>query len=520
MHDTTSQSIGNIRLFSLAWSPETLAQTDPDIAILDNSANPRADWREYWPMRTYLLNTPLDEDALYGFFSPKFTSKTGLKGADVIRFVQEHSEADVFTFSPQADMGAFFLNVFEQGEAFDRGFFQTCQELLEHLGFPVDLQSLVMDPRQTVFSNFIVARPSFWRQWLDLCEQIFQIAEAGTAPIAAKVTMPTNYPGMVQRKVFIIERMASLLLSSGVWRCAPYSPFRCAWSILPTAKFPQEAIAAHALKLAYNETRDDVFLDAYAGLCNRIFAAKSSVPDTTPAIETAPVQKNEKNDERLKSTPAHNIVNTDLMRLIPAGARRIVEVGCMHGAMARAYREINPAAHYVGIDIDPDYAQVAAQHCDQALAADIETLPPEEFARLFPSDCWIFGDCLEHLRDPWRIVRMVRESITPDGCMLVCLPNAQHWSVQMRLATGQFHYEDSGLLDRTHLRWFTRATMIGMFTQAGWKIEHGFGRHLPTQPPAALMDGIAAMAEAAGADRAQALADAQVFQFLFKLIPA
>ncbi len=192
----------------------------------------------------------------------------------------------------------------------------------------------------------------------------------------------------------------------------------------------------------------------------------------------------------------------------------------MHGAMARAYREINPAVHYVGIDIDPDYAQVAAQYCDRALGADVESLPPEEFGSLFPSDCWIFGDCLEHLRDPWRIVRMVRESISPDGCMLVCLPNAQHWSVQMRLATGQFHYEDSGLLDRTHLRWFTRTTMISMFSQAGWKIEHGFGRHLPTQAPAALMDGISSIAEAAGSDRAQALADAQIFQFLFKLVPA
>jgi trans-aconitate methyltransferase len=222
----------------------------------------------------------------------------------------------------------------------------------------------------------------------------------------------------------------------------------------------------------------------------------------------------------MQQTPAHNIVNTDLMQLIPADARRIVEVGCMHGAMARAYRESHPAIHYVGIDIDPDYAQVAAQFCDQSLGMDIESMPAAEFQNLFPSDCWIFGDCLEHLRDPWRIVKMVRESIDSNGCLLVCLPNAQHWSVQMRLATGQFRYEDSGLLDRTHIRWFTRTTMIEMFIQAGWSIETGFSRQLPSQAPQALLDGIRAIAEAAGADGEVAVTDAQAFQYLFRLRPA
>lgn len=221
----------------------------------------------------------------------------------------------------------------------------------------------------------------------------------------------------------------------------------------------------------------------------------------------------------MQQTPAHNIVNADLMRLIPENASRIVEVGYMHGAMARAYREGHPGIHYVGIDIDPSYAQVAAQFCDRTLGADIETLSADEFKGLFPSNCWIFGDCLEHLRDPWRIVRMVRESIDPDGCMLVCMPNAQHWSVLMRLATGQFHYEDSGLLDRTQIRWFTRTTMIEMFTQAGWRIESGFSREIPTPPPDALMAGIRAIAEAGGADGNQALADARVFQYLFRLRP-
>ncbi len=222
----------------------------------------------------------------------------------------------------------------------------------------------------------------------------------------------------------------------------------------------------------------------------------------------------------MKQTPAHAVVNRDLLALMPTTARRVVEVGCMHGALARAHRELNPAVHYTGIDIDADYAQVAQQACDVALSGDIERFDLPAFDKLFPSDCWVFGDCLEHLRDPWRIVRQIRQRIDADGCLVTCIPNAQHWSVQMRLATGLFRYEDSGLLDRTHVRWFTRVTMIEMFQQEGWRIETGLARKLPQQPPAALLEGVRAIARAGGADADQAAEDAQVFQYLFKVVPA
>ena len=219
----------------------------------------------------------------------------------------------------------------------------------------------------------------------------------------------------------------------------------------------------------------------------------------------------------MKQTPAHEVVNRDLLALMPLDARRVVEVGCMHGALAEAYRALNPTAHYTGIDIDPEYARVAAARCDLALPGDIEQFEPAVFEALFPSDCWVFGDCLEHLRDPWRIVRAIRERIASGGSLLVCIPNAQHWSVQMRLATGAFRYEDSGLLDRTHLRWFTRITLFEMFQQAGWRIENAIARRVPATPPPELMEGIRAIARAAGADAEQAVADAEVFQYLFRL---
>lgn len=221
-----------------------------------------------------------------------------------------------------------------------------------------------------------------------------------------------------------------------------------------------------------------------------------------------------------QQTPAHSVVNRDLLALMPPGARRVVEVGCMHGALAQACRGANPGVHYTGIDIDPDYARAAAAHCDHAIAADIEKLDDAAYGALFPSDCWVFGDCLEHLRDPWQVLRRLRQSIDADGSLLVCLPNAQHWSVQWRLATGQFRYESSGLLDRTHLRWFTRITMLEMFQQSGWQVEQGLSRRIEAPQQAQMLEAVRAFARATGGDAEMAAEDASAFQYLFRLRPA
>ena len=223
----------------------------------------------------------------------------------------------------------------------------------------------------------------------------------------------------------------------------------------------------------------------------------------------------------MHQTPAHSVVNQDLLRLIPDNTRRVIEVGCMHGQMARAYRLSHPEVEYTGIDIDPGYASVAGEFCTKSIAGDIESIDEEIFRSLFPSDCWIFGDCLEHLRDPWLLLRRIRESIDSDGCLLACIPNAQHWSVQWRLISGQFRYEDSGLLDRTHLRWLTRTTMLEMFGSTGWKVAHGFSRILPVNPlEEPVLKGIRDFSIACGLDPELAVKDARPFQYVFKAIPA
>lgn len=222
----------------------------------------------------------------------------------------------------------------------------------------------------------------------------------------------------------------------------------------------------------------------------------------------------------MAQTPAYDTVNTGVLKLLPAGLRRVVDVGCMRGALARTYRATNPDTHWTGIDIDPAYAEAAQANCQLAFAADIESMPPAQWASLFPSDAWVFGDSLEHLRNPWRVLASVRRSIDRDGCAVVSLPNAQHWSVQWRLATGAFRYEDQGLLDRTHLRWFTRITALEMFRDCGWAVEEALAMRLPDRdPPPAVLSAIVAIAAAGNVDAATATADAQAFQYMFRLRP-
>lgn len=264
----------DVQLHQIAYSPQSLAAVEPGFRVLDNLTNERPDWYEYWPIRRHLLTQALDEQAFYGFFSPKFARKTGLSHDQVCEFVRRHADrADVLLFSPQPDMGAFFLNVFEQGETFDAGLIDSFEAFLAQAGRPHALRHLVMDSRQIVFSNYFVARPPFWREWLALGEQLFALCEGDATPLQQVLTRPTSYPGAAQRKVFVMERLASYLLTvQPQWRTRAADPFTMAWSATRLNQFPLEAFLSDALKIAMREQGYPEYTRAYAQLRQR-FAA-------------------------------------------------------------------------------------------------------------------------------------------------------------------------------------------------------------------------------------------------------
>jgi len=177
----------------------------------------------------------------------------------------------------------------------------------------------------------------------------------------------------------------------------------------------------------------------------------------------------------MEQTASHEIHNPDLLTLIPVESKKIIEIGSSSGALAREFKHISPNSDWVGVEVDASYSELSKRYCDKSLALDIESASENFWKEFSDRDCWIFGDVLEHLKDPWVILKNVRKIIPKNGVIVACIPNMQHWSMIARLGIGDLRYEDFGLLDKTHLRWFTRQTIIEMFDQSGFKID----AHIP-----------------------------------------
>jgi hypothetical protein len=224
---------------------------DPGFGVLDNSANERPDWFEYWPIRKFLLGEALDENAFYGFLSPKFRLKTNLSAAAVREFASAaDAAADVILFSPSIHNSAYYWNVFDHGDSEHPGLKHVARQLLERLDLPHDLDSLISDSRNTVYSNYFIAKPRFWRAWLAVNEKIFAIAETPADALGQALRSPTSYRGGsdVQMKVFVVERMATLLLTvDRSFTASVRDPFAAHSRLY---KLPV-ALVCDALKIAY-----------------------------------------------------------------------------------------------------------------------------------------------------------------------------------------------------------------------------------------------------------------------------
>ena len=134
-----------------------------------------------------------------------------------------------------------------------------------------------MDSRTTVFSNYIVAKPRFWRAWLAVNERLFAICEGEQdSELRSALLHVTNYRGL-QRKVFLSERIASLLLAlDPSYRIKPYNTFRCAWSATNLSNYKSEAVLSDALKTAMLVTGHESYLAEFSAIRNSIRANSTS----------------------------------------------------------------------------------------------------------------------------------------------------------------------------------------------------------------------------------------------------
>lgn len=157
-------------------------------------------------------------------------------------------------------------------------------------------------------------------------------------------------------------------------------------------------------------------------------------------------------------------------RTIGSG-RRVLEVGCATGYVGEYLVNVLHN-RVVGVEIVPEAAEKARGRGCYESVIEGDILDPSVAARLGdePFDFVVFGDVLEHLSDPEAALRVVAGRLAAGGRILICVPNVVHWSIRMRMLAGRFDYTTTGILDRTHLRFFTPTTAADMVRSAGLDI--------------------------------------------------
>jgi hypothetical protein len=255
-------------IHQIYYSEQTRAELDPGFQPLDNSANERPDWREYWPMRRFLLHSHLEPERYYGFFSPKFKQKTTLTATAVHDFIRRRDgAADVISFSPFFDQMAFPLNIMELAIV-EHDCRETLAQCAALIAPQFRIHSSVMSSLDTVYCNFFVAKPRFWAQWLRKCELVFAIAEEGLTPLGQALNRVVNYGAVTApAKVFVIERVASLLLwSEKQWVTQSYDAVLlppASARLLEIASAP-DLLVLDALKIAYAKSGSERYLTLYS----------------------------------------------------------------------------------------------------------------------------------------------------------------------------------------------------------------------------------------------------------------
>lgn len=253
----------NHNLLQIFYSETTKNQNDVGFIQLDNSNNERPDLREFWPIKKFFSQNDLIDSQLYGFFSPKFQDKTGLTSKDVKTFIEMH-DADIYLFSPFFDQSAFQFNIFYQGDSCHPGFMLIAQDFFNTIT-SANLEKMIMDSSNTVFSNYFVAKGSFWKEWLQIAEKIFLITEENNTDLGNRLNNITEYKSntSLQHKVFLIERIASFILNTQKWNVKVYDPTKLPLSQKSLNPFIPEFCVLDALKIAYRNQPFKKYLEEY-----------------------------------------------------------------------------------------------------------------------------------------------------------------------------------------------------------------------------------------------------------------
>ena len=161
---------------------------------------------------------------------------------------------------------------------------------------------------------------------------------------------------------------------------------------------------------------------------------------------------------------------SDIIKLIPNKVGRVLDIGCSIGELGRDLKG-KRRVEVVGIELNERMTAIAAEKLDQVITGDIEKIDLNDYFYPDYFGCIIFADILEHLKDPWGVLRKSVKFLADEGIIVASIPNVRHYTTILSLAfAGFWPYRERGIHDRTHLRFFTLRNITEMFENAGLKI--------------------------------------------------
>jgi len=181
-------------------------------------------------------------------------------------------------------------------------------------------------------------------------------------------------------------------------------------------------------------------------------ASAAAAPDGYVPLQSAPYR-------------AHHLLARAVFDAAPPGGR-VFEGGVSSGYFAEVLTR--GGLRVDGHELDPVAAQRATTICEHVYVGDLQEFDVAELEETY--DVLLFGDTLEHLADPVSVLRRLATHLASDGTLIVSVPNVANWAIRLMLLAGRFRYTDRGILDRTHLRFYTRRTLVEMIESAGFRV--------------------------------------------------
>jgi len=160
----------------------------------------------------------------------------------------------------------------------------------------------------------------------------------------------------------------------------------------------------------------------------------------------------------------------DILKLLPGSAKKVLDVGCSIGVLGQQIKHKN-SAEVVGIEVNVQMAKIAERKLDKVIIGNIQKIDLEDLLAPDYFDCIIFADLLEHLKDPWSVLKKCERFLNQNGVIISSIPNIRHYNTIINLFfKGYWPYRERGIHDKTHLRFFTLKNIKEMFQDAGLQI--------------------------------------------------